>query len=82
VTVFVCSVILLGFIAETEGVHCSVRTESLDTFQGNLSLHMAVPWFRRLVAGFCPQKPGFDPGSVRMIFMVDVSGTEERFSSA
>jgi len=27
---------------------------------------MAVPWLRRLVAGFSPQRPGFAPGSVDM----------------
>ena len=71
-TVFVYSVMLLGFIAEMEGVHCAVRTESLNTFQVNLSLHMAVPWLRRLVAGVSPQRPGFDPGSVRVRFIVDI----------
>ena len=70
-TVFVYSGILLGFIAETEGVHCAVRTEALNTFQVNLSLHMAVPWLRQLVAGVCPQRLGFDPPSVRVRFIVD-----------
>lgn len=78
-TVFVYSVILLGFIAETGGVHCAVRTESLNTFQVNLNLHMAVPWLRRLVAGVCPQRPGFDPGSVRVRFIVDIVAGETGF---
>ena len=69
----------MGFIAETEGVHCAVRTESLNTFQVNLSLHMAVPWLRRLVAGVCPQRPGFDPGSVRVRFVVDIVARETGF---
>jgi hypothetical protein len=30
-----------------------------------------VPWFRRLVAGLSPWKPGFDPGSVHVGFVVD-----------
>lgn len=79
-TVFVYGVILLGFIAETEGVHRAVRTESLNAFQVNLSLHMAVPWLRRLVAGICLQRPGFDPGSVRVRFIVDVVARETGFS--
>jgi hypothetical protein len=31
----------------------------------------AVPWLRRLVAGLSPRKPGFDPGSVHVGFVVD-----------
>jgi hypothetical protein len=30
-----------------------------------------VPWLRRLVAGLSPRRPGFDPGSVYVGFMVD-----------
>jgi hypothetical protein len=31
----------------------------------------AVPWLRRLVAGLPPRRPGFDPGSVHVGFVVD-----------
>jgi hypothetical protein len=31
----------------------------------------AVPWLRRLVAGLLLRRPGFDPGSVHVGFMVD-----------
>jgi hypothetical protein len=31
----------------------------------------AVPLLRRLVAGLSPRRPGFDPGSVRVGFVVD-----------
>jgi hypothetical protein len=31
---------------------------------------MAVPWLRRLAAGLPPRKPGFDPGSVHVGFVV------------
>jgi hypothetical protein len=31
----------------------------------------AVPWLRRLVAGLSPRRPGFDPGSVHVRFVVD-----------
>jgi hypothetical protein len=33
--------------------------------------YRAVPWLSRLVAGFPPWRPGFDPGSVHVGFMVD-----------
>ena len=32
---------------------------------------MAVPWVRRLVAGLSPLRPGLDPSSVHVGFMVD-----------
>jgi hypothetical protein len=32
---------------------------------------VAVPWLRRLVAGLSPRRPGFNPGSVHMGFVVD-----------
>jgi hypothetical protein len=31
----------------------------------------AVPWLRRLVTGLPFRKPGFDPGSVHVVFVVD-----------
>jgi hypothetical protein len=31
----------------------------------------AVPWLRRLVVGLPPRRPGFDPGSVHVGFVVD-----------
>jgi hypothetical protein len=30
-----------------------------------------VPWLRRLAAGLPPRRPGFDPGSVNVEFVVD-----------
>jgi hypothetical protein len=32
---------------------------------------LAVPWLRRLVAGLSLRRPGFDPGSVDVGFVVD-----------
>jgi hypothetical protein len=32
---------------------------------------MAVPWLRRLAAGLPPRRPGFNPGSVHVGFVVD-----------
>jgi hypothetical protein len=34
-------------------------------------LHRAVPWLRLLVAGLSPRRPGFNPGSVHVGFVVD-----------
>jgi hypothetical protein len=31
----------------------------------------AVPWLRRLVAGLSPKRPGIDPGSVHVGFVLD-----------
>jgi hypothetical protein len=39
---------------------------SLGKFQ-----NQAVPWLRRLVASLSPRRPGFDPGSVHVRFVVD-----------
>jgi hypothetical protein len=39
-------------------------------FMNNM-LMLAVPWLRRLVAGLPRRKPGFDPGSVHVGFLVD-----------
>jgi hypothetical protein len=32
---------------------------------------IAVPWLRRLAAGLSPRRPGFDPRSVHVGFVVD-----------
>jgi hypothetical protein len=40
-----------------------------QTFKNKL--HAAVPWPRRLVAGVSPRRPGLDPGSVHVEFVVD-----------
>jgi hypothetical protein len=36
-----------------------------------VKLTRAVPWLRRLVVGLSPRRPGFDPGSVHMGFVVE-----------
>ena len=38
-----------------------------------------MPWPRRLVAGLSPRRPGFDPGSVRVRFVVDKVALGEDF---
>jgi hypothetical protein len=46
-----------------------------------LQTEMAVPWLKRLVAGLSPRRPGFDPGSVHVGFVVDKLALEQFFSS-
>jgi hypothetical protein len=41
---------------------------------------MAVPCLRRLVAGLSPRRPGFDPGSVHVGFVVDKVALGQVFS--
>jgi hypothetical protein len=37
----------------------------------NAKKKMVVPWLRRLVVGLSPRRPGFNPGSVHVGFVVD-----------
>jgi hypothetical protein len=41
------------------------------TFDLYVTLYTAVSWLRRLAAGLPPRRPGFDPGSVHVGFVVD-----------
>jgi hypothetical protein len=43
----------------------------LERMPGKPIPKVAVPWLRRLVAGLSSRRPGFDPGSVHVGFMVD-----------
>ena len=43
----------------------------LQNLEVHLSAYKAVLWLRRLVAGLPPRRPGFDPGSVLVGFVVD-----------
>jgi hypothetical protein len=45
--------------------HCRLSFHIINTFR------RAVPWLRRLVVGLPPRRPGFDPGSVHVGFVVD-----------
>jgi hypothetical protein len=38
-----------------------------------------VPWLRRLVTGLSPRRPGFNPGSVHVGFVVDAVALEQVF---
>jgi hypothetical protein len=59
--------------------HAWGRREMYNVFwRGNLKVrghleapNKAVPWLRRLVAGIPLRRPGFDPGSVHVGFVVD-----------
>jgi hypothetical protein len=54
-----------------------VRTETSIHFP---YIHKAVPWLRRLAAGLPPRRPGFDPGSVHVGFVVDKVALGQVFS--
>jgi hypothetical protein len=47
---------------ESDFTHC---TEAQQTVRS------AVPWLRLLAAGLPPRRPGFDPGSVHVGFVMD-----------
>jgi hypothetical protein len=48
------------------------RGRNHDIYISNINtLRWAVPWLRRLAAGLPPRRPGFDPGSVHVGFVVD-----------
>jgi hypothetical protein len=47
---------------------------------GYYSRRKAVPWLRRLVAGFPPRRPVFDPKSGHMGFVVDNAALGQVFS--
>jgi hypothetical protein len=40
----------------------------------------AVPWLRWLVAGLSPRRPGFEPGSIHVGFVVDKVALGQVFS--
>jgi hypothetical protein len=48
----------------------TLRTPKTKALSVN-PLFRAVPWLRRLIAGLPTRKPGFDPGSVHVGFVVD-----------
>jgi hypothetical protein len=54
-----------------EGFRLSISVASGEAIRILLSLLLAVPWLRRLAAGLPPRRPGFDPGPVRVGFVVD-----------
>jgi hypothetical protein len=46
-------------------------TKQPKTIVKSTIFNVAVPWFRRLFAGLSQRRPGFDPGSVYVEFVVD-----------
>ena len=63
----------LVLVTETECVYSAVRTESLYIIQVSVLIFAfkTEPCLRRLVAGLSARKPGFDPRSVHVRFIVD-----------
>jgi hypothetical protein len=54
---------------------------SLDRTPSVLTLHYAVPWLRRLVAGLSSWRTGFDPRLVHVGFVVDKVALGQVFPS-
>jgi hypothetical protein len=54
---------------------CAIRNFCSLSFVGALLgdaiTGKSVPWLRRLVAALPPRRPGFDPGSVHVEFVVE-----------
>ena len=67
VTFKVCDSQDFGLALEKDGI--TQRHIPLDIF--TLSVVLAVPWLRWLVAGLSQRRPGFDPESVHVGFVVD-----------
>jgi hypothetical protein len=67
---------ILNFVYSID-VSCKYSYENYHCFHVNIleiimiRAMMAVPWLRRLVTGIPPRRPGFDPGSVHVGFVVD-----------
>jgi hypothetical protein len=61
--------------------------DCVDTVMAGVSLQMmkvrqfcmAVPWLRRLVSGLSLRRPGFNPGSVHVGFLVDKAALGQVF---
>jgi hypothetical protein len=62
--------------------HNSSDWDSRITRQLGYKHTLAVPWLRRLVAGLLSRRPGFDPWSVHVGFMVDKVALGQVFFSS
>jgi hypothetical protein len=49
-------------------------------FVNMVNRSLVVPWLNRVDAGLSPRRPGFDPGSLHVEFVVGQSGTRTGFS--
>jgi len=58
-------------VLELHCVYCQLGTEFIYLIYVNFLLHMAVPWFRRSVAGLSARRTGFYPRSVHARSVVD-----------
>ena len=63
-------------VARATLTHIATDSRSTDT---TYCRQVAVPWLRRLVAGLPPRRPGFDPGSVHVEFVVDIVALGQAF---
>jgi hypothetical protein len=65
-------------------VRWQLTTTHRKDLAGYETLHgrKAVSWLRRLVAGLSPRRPGFNPGSVHVGFVVDKGAPGQVFLRA
>jgi hypothetical protein len=69
--------ILLHFPPETWGPGMQTNQSGTQF----IKVRQTVPYFRRLVAGFPPRRPGFEPRSVHVGFVVDKVEPEQIYPS-
>jgi hypothetical protein len=50
---------------------CSRVNFAFYLYISSTEIRKAAPWLRRLVAGLSPWRPGFDPGSLHVGFVVE-----------
>ena len=73
----VCTSEMLVSVCAVKTQHITLNTKyvpllsALRIIRKNEKVLYHMQWLRRLVAGLSPQRPGFDPGSVHVGFMVD-----------
>jgi hypothetical protein len=54
-----------------------MKRKAEDMQERKVNSGKAVPWFRLLVAGFPPRRPGFEPRSIHVEFVVDKVALEQ-----
>jgi hypothetical protein len=70
---------IVKLVVGSFGLDSVILTESSIPELG-VTLLLAVPWLRRLVAGLSPRRPRFDPRPVHLGFVVDKVALGQVFS--
>jgi hypothetical protein len=58
-------------VSKTQMECVCLRAETLNIIQVNLKSLNNLPWLRWLIVGLSPWRPGFDPSSAHVRFMLD-----------